>query len=247
MSCVSLEKICNGGDELRHLESSLVNIGTEINQRLLDDTDVFNKMTCGERFNSALKYEKSRCLKPMCKHIFVGNHLPGWKRGSDAQARRMKILYFAEDFTDQRKDGQLERDVKLEGSGILNWMIEGLLEVVKLEQMPAGSKESQECAGSFKKHNNPIETFNRLACDLSGSAQMPMADYGRVFRFWCEKEGISFNRQVSKVLMQNNPKLKIKSTHVNGKRCRVVTGIRFNEEGQYLAAEAPMNFGCFND
>jgi hypothetical protein len=93
MSKVSLEKICNGGDELRHLERSLVNIGTEIEEHHLDDSNIFNQLTSGESIDAALKYERSRTIKPSCKHIFIGNHPPRWKRGSDAQARRIDMVY----------------------------------------------------------------------------------------------------------------------------------------------------------
>ena len=104
MSKVSLEKICNGGDELRHLEQSLVNIGTEIEEHHLDDSNIFNQLTSGESIDAALKYERSRTIKPSCKHIFIGNHPPRWKRGSDAQARRIVMIHFPNDFTAQAKN-----------------------------------------------------------------------------------------------------------------------------------------------
>src|SRR4029077_15225425 len=121
MSGVTLEDICKGGDGLGSLEASLVNLATEINVHKLEDSSIFNQVACGESINKALKWKKDRKLIFNAKHIFIGNHLPKWERGSDAQARRIKVLFFPNDFTIQAKNGKLEAKVKLEASGIFNW------------------------------------------------------------------------------------------------------------------------------
>ena len=63
MSRVGLHKMCKGSDELRHFEHSLVNVGSEMEGRQLEDSEIFNQIVAGEAIDIALKYEKSRRIK----------------------------------------------------------------------------------------------------------------------------------------------------------------------------------------
>jgi P4 family phage/plasmid primase-like protien len=237
-SHVSLESICNGGDELRQLERSIINIGTEIDSRQLKDSAVFNQIACGEALDKALKYEKARRILVNCKFIFIGNHYPHWERGSDAQARRIKIIHFPGEFSDKAKNGKLEKEVKVERSGIFNWALRGLLKVVQLDQIPVGGKISDSHGKQFKVNNNPMGMFNRMFCELTADGRIKTEDYGRAFRYWCGLEAISVKASdtssISRLLRASNPEISISHSRENMRRIRRYSGIRFNEYGLKL-------------
>lgn len=234
MSHVSLEKLCSGGDELRHLESALVNLGTEIDSRVLKDTAVFNQMVNSENLDVALKYDRSRRIKLLCKHIFIGNHLPRWDRGSDAQARRIKILHFPSDFSGEPKDGKLERQVKLEADGIFQWALQGLFKIAGLSQMPVGSSISQAFSGEFKKQNNPVVEFNRRYVEFGKALKVSSHDYHKAFEVWIDLEDITVNSDAVKLLRQHQAEIRKSWSHLNGKACYVLYGLQLNAAGQEL-------------
>ena len=246
MSKVSLEKICSGGDELRHLEHSLMNIGTEIEEHHLEDSNIFNQLTSGESIDAALKYERSRTIKPSCKHIFIGNHPPRWKRGSHAQTRRIAMIHFPNNFSKEAKDGRLENEVKQEGSGILNWMIAGLLKVAALTAIPLGSETSRAHYEHFKLHNNPVETFNAKYCIFGREYRLPSADYHKAIAVWAKSEGVTFSDRTdfTKLLKESRADEIItpsSSLRHEGIKRRMILGVCLNQEGQNLLTERLWN------
>jgi P4 family phage/plasmid primase-like protien len=243
MTHVSLEKICSGGDELRDLEKSLVNLGTEINQRQLKESDMFNKVVCGEATNVSLKYDQSRRVEVLCKFIQLCNHLPKWDRGSEAQARRIRILYFGEDFSTHPKDGSLEAKVKLESAGIFNWALEGLCKVMSMGQLPLGSSQSQKCNDMFRKHNNPIGAFMNSSVEFCSKNDnyIKAEDLALVFKEWCKEEDIQTrmdNPAIARCLNANySNRLRSGRKYLDGKQIRIVEGIRWNPQGRELLAK----------
>ena len=231
MSQVSLAKICNGGDELRNLEASLVNVGNEVKHTVLKDSDIFNKVACGEPIDCALKFEKSRRIVPNCKHFFMGNHLPHWERGSDAQARRIKILNFPIDFTAKAKNKLFEETVKGENAGIFNWMLEGLAKVWTMEQMPNGSKQSQRSSWEFKKNNNPLGEFIKETHAFDPAGYVVADDFAKGFREWCDRENITtymMGAGLYRCLYSNYPQLSSDRIYVGSKQTRIIRGIKLS-------------------
>ena len=248
LSCISLDQICSGGEETKCLETALMNIATEKKaSKLLEDQDIFNKMVCGEAFNKAFKYETVRLVIPLCKHIFVQNDPAKWKRGSESEARRIRLIHFPVDFSNQPKNAELEKKVSKEGSGVFNWMIEGLLGIIGLDQLPMGGEESQLWMEAFKKHNNPVGTFVKEFCEVQGEDvckrhshrknrqechctcyREEMPKFRNEFWQWCEQEGIYFDSNrvdFSRVLLQLMPKLKI----IPVNKVRKIFGIRLSK------------------
>ena len=219
-----------------------MNIGTEIEEQHLEDSNLFNQLSSGEHIDAALKYERSRTIKPTCKHIFIGNHPPRWKRGSDAQTRRIAMVHFPTDFSGEPKDGKLENEVKSEGSGILNWTVAGLLKAATLERMPLGSKTSRAHYEHFKLHNNPAETFNARYLKFGAEYRMPSADYRKAITVWAKSEGVTFSDRTdfTKLLKESHPDEIVtpsNSIRYEGVKRRMLLGVCLKEEGQKLLKE----------
>jgi putative DNA primase/helicase len=236
MSHVSLDDICKGADSIRNMEHSLLNLATEINSRKLEDSSIFNQIACGEPLNKALKYEKGRRLQFRAKNAFVDNHLPRWERGSEAQARRLRFLHFAQDFSQHPKDGSLEKKVKAEANGIFNWALAGLKQVLTMDQLPMGSSESQFYATKFKVHNNPIANFAKNFLNFDKEAKLETKVFRQLYRHWCEIEGISVKpgTDTTKLLRNEYPHLKWWRTRIKGENCNFLIGSSINKNGEEL-------------
>lgn len=240
-SHVSMEKICKGGDEIRSLVDSLVNISTELNPRNYEDSSVFNQIALAEPMDVALKWRVTQKYIPFAKHFFLANHIMSFNRGSTAEERRVQVLNFPNDFTKKAKDGKLKKEIEQEGSGIFNWALQGLLEVSKLQQLPMGSEESQMHARKFSMNNDPMGNFTRVFCHRAKGVQMPIKDFDSLYRYWCEEQNVTIKQQPSKTLRDLNPHIRRRKTTVDGQSVRLFTGIELNQKGKELMLEMKGN------
>jgi P4 family phage/plasmid primase-like protien len=235
MSKVSLEDICALGEETKSFRHSLVNIGTEIDSRHLKQSSVFNQIVAGEAIYNSYKYETFSLLETATKLINNGNYLAFWERGlSDAQARRMRILTFIVDFSKEAKNGILEKKVKMEGNGIFNWALKGLVKCFSLREMPFGSKKSKVYYKQFVEQNNPLEAFVRKFCRFDRKGRILNEDFKSAFRYWCEGEGIKVGfAEPSRILKNKYPdRLRVgKIVKIKGRIMRCIEGLVFKDEG----------------
>jgi P4 family phage/plasmid primase-like protien len=242
MSTVSMHKLCEGGDELRRLQKSLINVCSEINYRQFKDSAIFNQLVCGESMDVAFKYQITQRVKPISKLMAIGNHMPKWEYGSDAQARRMRFLYFDKTFAEKRKDSWLERQLAMEAPGILNWMLEGLLKLVKLDRMPLGSLRSQRMSDRFKTNNNPMGQFLQSEYIEWGDDNYVFSnDFANAYAKWCDYESILLKNtdvgMIIKRLRDEKPMLETPGLKRNGTRVgRAIAGFRLTEKGMALVA-----------
>ena len=232
MSLVSLAAICDGKDELRALEGSLLNVGDEIDERELKNSAIFNKLACCEELDAALKYDRTRRIRPACKFIYIGNHLPRWHKGSEAQARRIKILEFDQNFKGQPEDDKLKRAVMKEHSGIFNWALRGLIELIKLGVMPVGSIGSQKRQQEFVEGNDPMRAFvdKYIIFDRKAVRALTSTEFEKGYRRWADNNGY----QISEY--QGGPvgifcklySIKKRQLRDKGQRHRYLLGVRMD-------------------
>jgi P4 family phage/plasmid primase-like protien len=228
MSAVTLEAICKGGDELRCLETSLVNIGNEINQTALKETAVFNKIADGDYFDAALKYDKARRIWPTCKHIFIGNFPPHWLRGSEAQARRVLMLNFEQVFDPIKANRTLRNKIIGEESGIFNWIIEGLFKLIELGDLPKGGADSIRLQESFRENIDPMKTFVESCCRLDPSLKTSTQEFTRAYEHWAESRDIYIGAMAPVAVLRGlygKDVIGRKQRRIDGKRIWHITGI----------------------
>jgi putative DNA primase/helicase len=128
------------------------------------------------------------------KLVVEVNPLPAVPTDDDGFWRRVRLVPWTYQFD---KDGQAAEPWELiisrlttEGSGILNWMIAGLLKWLERRRLP-DSKMAVEAVDEYRQSASPIGEWIADRCDTSDrEAKTPASGLYEDFKAWCERAGI---------------------------------------------------------
>lgn len=130
-------------------------------------------------------------FQPYFKLTISGNHLPDIRGGDDGIWRRVMLVTFPVQIAEERRipKGELDEILWAERSGILNWLIEGVLDYLNdgLQEPP----EVLAATETYRKDSDPIGTFLADATDVTGYEGdfMTARELIEAFNFWIEERG----------------------------------------------------------
>ncbi|MFQ6551889.1 phage/plasmid primase, P4 family [Aestuariibius insulae] len=107
---------------------------------------------------------------PYFKLVFTGNHKLEIRGTDDGIWRRPLLCPFEVQIPEARRDEKLGDTLfEEERSGILNWMIAGLIDYLEggLQEPPQVLQATEE----YRKDSDPIGDFLATACEMDGSAE----------------------------------------------------------------------------
>jgi P4 family phage/plasmid primase-like protien len=165
---LSLSQLCDTECyALPKLQYAMLNISTELDALELD-SEQFKKLVSGEPMVVRQIYEQPYEMRSSSKYVFLTNHLPRFKGGTDAELRRLRFLRFAEVPAD--KDILLKKKVAAEGAGILNLLITYIPSLLELSEIPTGAAQSVSARERFKIGNDPFGYFVEHECELNSDS-----------------------------------------------------------------------------
>lgn len=130
-------------------------------------------------------------FQPIFKLTISGNHLPDIRGGDDGIWRRLMLVQFPVQIPEEKRIPKKELDDILwnERSGILNWLIHGILDY--LEGGLQEPKEVQAATDSYRKDSDPVGTFLQDATIVSGYEGdfMTARELIEAFNYWIEERG----------------------------------------------------------
>jgi phage/plasmid-associated DNA primase len=195
----------------------------------LDDSATFKAIVSGEAIEARLIYGTPFTMATSCKLLFLANTLPRFKRGTEAELRRTRFLRF--DYLPTVKDVTLKTKLAQERDGVFRWMLEGLVELLKLPAMPHGGRQSREVHAKFRVSNDPIGTFVSTCCRLDAAASVAKDTLRNAFRAFLEQHDLPLKLEswLLRTLYERWPQLKeIRPRDDDGSRSRVILGIGLN-------------------
>ena len=162
-SSLSLKKL---GERFKPtmLFGKLANIGDDISDAFVADTEEFKKIVTGETIEGEYKGKDSFDFDPYCKLIFSANSIPRLGKGRDNSAlmRRMVIIPFNANFDDKDPNFKPFIGDDLKGQEAMEYMIllgiQGLKRVLKKRKFTMSQKVQDEL-NEFEESNNPIIGF----------------------------------------------------------------------------------------
>ncbi|MFG6080966.1 phage/plasmid primase, P4 family [Paracoccus litorisediminis] len=158
-------------------------------------------LTGGEPMMVRALYTDMITFQPIFKLTISGNHLPDIRGGDDGIWRRLMLVTFPVQIAEKKRIPKKELDDLLwqERSGILNWLVQGLLDYLE-----GGLREPEEVMAAtegYRKDSDPIGTFLGDATVVSGYERdfMTARELIEAFNFWIEERGETrwSNRTVS--------------------------------------------------
>ena len=112
------------------LDGKLVNLIDET-PKFNINPEAFKNVVSGGYVRAAHKGKPEVDLKMNARVIFACNKLPNFKDDTDGMLRRLIIIPFNHKIPDKEADRAIDKKIKAEMSGILNWAIEGMRSLTK--------------------------------------------------------------------------------------------------------------------
>ena len=146
------------------LFGKLANIGDDISDAFISDTEEFKKMVTGETIDAEQKGQPKFDFEPYAKLIFSANSIPRLGKGKDIRAilRRMVIIPFNANFDDKDQNFKPFIGDNLKGQESMEYLIllgiQGLKRVLENRKFTTSQKVQEEL-DEFEEMNNPILGF----------------------------------------------------------------------------------------
>jgi putative DNA primase/helicase len=146
------------------------------------------ELTGGDTLTGRVPYGKAAItFEPNHKLFMVGNHKPEITDTSSGMWRRVVLVPFDQTILEAKRDPHLLEKLKAEGSGVLNWALDGLRAFLKdglkvpckIKAATAAYREEQDVIGEWIAEN----------CRTGTGLSVPKRDLYLNYKFWIEENG----------------------------------------------------------
>jgi P4 family phage/plasmid primase-like protien len=190
VSRVSLRQLCDPKSySLPGLEFSLVNIITEGDALEVEESGNFKSIISGEPIECREIYGKPRVIVTTAKLLLATNALPRFRNGTDAEARRLRLLNF--DQVPAMPDPALKHRIHAEAPGVLRWMANALQDVLGLRDMPRGGASAKRVTDRFALSNDSLGCFIATECTLEPAGWTGREELLAAFNEFADSHGFA--------------------------------------------------------
>jgi P4 family phage/plasmid primase-like protien len=222
---LTMKEICSEqGYHVPQLRRAMLNISTELDAVAIENSEHFKRLISGEEVMARSIYGKPFVMSTYCKFLFLTNHLPRFKSGTDAELRRLRFLRF--EVAIKNVDTSLKSRILEEREGIFNLLIQSLMTLLKLKTIPYGGANSTQTLARFAVTNDPVGSFVQNECVVDPKDFTAKAVLGNRFSEYLDKIGLpsTIGDNFFKILYDRYPTVMQKRLSTEG-RPRVIAGI----------------------
>ncbi|MFE7244959.1 phage/plasmid primase, P4 family [Streptomyces sp. NPDC057582] len=147
-------------------------------------------LTGGDRIKARRMRQDFFSFAPTHKLWLLGNHRPEVGTGGFAFWRRMRMIPFERVVSDDRKiDNLADILVAEEGSGILNWLIDGARRYLAGDKDLTGPQRVRIATTAYAETEDHTGRFFEECCALNPEHRAEQARLYAVYKDWCQNEG----------------------------------------------------------
>ncbi|MDX9743820.1 MAG: phage/plasmid primase, P4 family [Arcobacteraceae bacterium] len=193
MSNYSLASLTNHlGYQLADLNNKLINYGTDISMKNVD-LAIFKQIASGEPIGTRQIREKSFTMKSYAKLIFNVNKLDDADvENTHGFGRRLLFIPFEQVIEKKDQDKNLHKKILENKAGVMNWIIEGIEEVLINEEIYI-SEKCENFLDNFKRESSPIQLFledsHLISVSQDTNETMDFQQMYEMYREFCKKQG----------------------------------------------------------
>jgi len=220
------------------LVGNIVNMRNEVSPQGLKNVEQFKELTGGEdEVDAEFKGQDKFKFVVTQKFLFATNQMPSVENADEAFYNRLLFVEFPHTVPAHEQDKQLDRKLKAERAGILNWMLDGLERLLKQgqftgERSVGGKKELCDAFGGV------IDRFSHNCLMITGEdddvvAKRDLEELAKLYADSIDKEpewdklaGFTQNMSQQIGISQGQKKF-------DGSNTRVFTGVRIKPEVVY--------------
>jgi putative DNA primase/helicase len=158
---------------------------TEAEQGKRLSEPIIKQITGNDRMTARFLYGEYFNFVPTFKIFMATNHKPVIKGTDHGIWRRIKLIPFTTRIPDEKQDKELEDKLKAEASGILNWLLEGMLRWKKERlQVP---KSIQNATEDYRGEMDVIGNFVKECCILDVRFSIRVRELFKAYQDWCNQ------------------------------------------------------------
>lgn len=160
----------------------------EIDEGRRLDEALVKRLTGGDAITARRMRQDNFMFQPSHKLWMAANHKPVVRGTDHAIWRRIRLVPFLATISDADKDpGLVERLIRTEGPGILNWALRGCLEWRRNGlQAPASVLEATK---DYRSEQDHIGRFLESCCIVATGRRIATKDLRAAYEKWCFEEG----------------------------------------------------------
>lgn len=208
VSHTSIHELLSGQFTKARLDGKLANIYADISRKEIPELGAVKAMISGDKIDVEKKYQDSFPLRNSAKLIYSCNELPEIGESSHAVYRRMMLIEWTQQFTNQNGPNKInpnlqkELTTNKEISGIFNLLIKVAQRLTRNGKFTYDSNAS-ELQKRWDIKSDPVGKFLEACVEQDHVTKMPKARLYEEFVNWCRKNQITpksekvFNAKIS--------------------------------------------------
>lgn len=154
------------------------------------ESNKLKKLISGETVTIDMKYKDQFTFKPQAKFVFAVNEMPRVDDVSTATERRICAVTFLNNYRDN-PNAKLRASVgglADELSGILNWMIEGAIDLKEMDNFVV-TEEQTRMLDEYRQENSSVEGFISQCLVLEPFGSIKIPDLYAEYKKWAMSDG----------------------------------------------------------
>jgi putative DNA primase/helicase len=174
-------------NELADLHGARFVLCAEVKQGQRFDEGLIKDLVGEDRIKARKLYQDLWEFTPTHTLFLCGNHKPVIHGSDDGIWRRMRLVPWLVQISEDAKDTKLAEKLSLESSGILAWAVRGCLEWQENGLgAPGVVKEATE---AFRKESNRLHEFLEARCKLAPELKVARRSLRAAYEAWCKEVG----------------------------------------------------------
>lgn len=163
-------------------------------------------------------------LIPKFKLWIACNDRPSVRSASDAYWRRVKLIPFVANISEEQTNKRLEEELRAESAGILQWLLIGRADWAERGLAPPDAINSANL--SYRTEMDPLHRFLSECVELAPGEQLKAALLWNAYQGWCHENGEDAMKRKSFGISLTNKGYRRR--HVDG---TVYVDVRLTEQG----------------
>jgi putative DNA primase/helicase len=143
---------------------------------------LINQLTSNDRQIARRLYEMPFEFSPTHKLWVAANHKPPVREQTEGFWRRMRLVPFTFTVPKARRDKRLNRRLRAELPGILNWALDGCL-AWQRHGLPE-PKRVEQATKTYRQENDPLRDFVEEECRIGEGRWTPTNELYERFKLW---------------------------------------------------------------
>lgn len=196
----NINNLCESQSNTRYmLQNKLLNYSSDFSGQIWNN-GFFKQLASGEPVEVKKLYQDPIIIENYARLAYNSNQMPNSSDTSAGFRRRLLLVEFTKKVANP--DPFLVEKLKKEASGILNWMIEGLVRYIKNGNKFSQSAVLNQSLSSFESATDNVKMFLEDSNYQPGTKRIALKDFYSSYRQYCDSNKI-------KPLQQQDFKVKL--------------------------------------